>query len=76
MNEKKLFENGCFLPDWASEDVVEESTPIKVAYSPQNKDLQTLLKEMDDIKSRLQEIKAKRWILEKMNYFYQNGLAE
>jgi hypothetical protein len=76
MNEKKLFENGCFLPDWTSEDTVEEPTPIQVAYSPQSKDLQTLLKEMDDIKSRLQEIKARRWALEKMNYFYQNGLAK
>jgi hypothetical protein len=76
MNEKNLFENGCFLPEWTSDDTVEDSTPIKVAYSVQSKDLQTLLKEMSEIKSRLQEIKARRWNLERMVYFHQNGLAE
>jgi hypothetical protein len=76
MNEKNLFENGCFLPEWTSDDTVEEPTPIKVAYSAQSKDLQTLLKEMDEIKTRLQEIKARRWNLERMVYFHQHGLVE
>jgi hypothetical protein len=76
MNEKKLFENGCFLPEWTTEDVKADSTPISVAYSVKSKDLQTLLNEMDEIKSRLQEIKARRWNLEKIIYFHQNGLAQ
>ena len=46
MNEKQIFESGCFLPSWA-EDVTTEESPISVVYTRQNKDLPTLLKELD-----------------------------
>ena len=76
MNEKQLFEAGCFLPSWA-EDVQEtEQMPISQAYVSRNKDLQTLLSELDEIKDRIQEIKAREWPLTKLLNFYKNDFAK
>lgn len=76
MNKKQLFEAGCFLPSWA-EDVQEtEQMPISQAYVSQNKDLQTLLSELDEIKDRIQEIKAREWHLTKLLNFYKNDFAK
>lgn len=76
MNEKQLFEAGCFLPSWA-EDVQEtEQMPISQAYVSQNKDLQTLLSELDEIKDQIQEIKAREWHLTKLLNFYKNDFAK
>ena len=76
MNEKQLFEAGCFLPSWA-EDVQEtEQMTISQAYVSQNKDLQTLLSELDEIKDRIQEIKAREWHLTKLLNFYKNDFAK
>lgn len=72
MNDKKLFESGCFSPEWATDT---ESRPISTVYVRQNKDLQTLLKELDGIKDRIQEIQAKQWHLAKLIHFHQNELA-
>ena len=74
MNEKDLFEKGCFLPEWAT-DIEEEEQQISVAYSHNRKDLQTLLSELDNIKDRIQEIQAKQWHLAKLIHFNQNELA-
>ena len=76
MNEKQLFEAGCFLPSWA-EDVQEtEQMPISQAYVSRNKDLQTLLSELDEIKDRIQEIKARECHLTKLLNFYKNDFAK
>ena len=75
MNEKQLFESGCFLPSWA-EDVTKEESPISVVYTRQNKDLPTLLKELDDIKDRIQEIQAKQWQLAKLIHLHENSFVE
>ena len=76
MNEKQLFEAGCFLPSWA-EDVQEtEQMPISQAYVSRNKDLQTLLWELYEIKDRIQEIKAREWHLTKLLNFYKNDFAK
>lgn len=76
MNEKQLFEAGCFLPSWA-EDVQEtEQMPISQVYVSRNKDLQTLLSELDEIKDRIQEIKAREWHLTKLLNFYKNDFAK
>ena len=72
MNDKKLFESGCFSPEWATD---MESRPISTVYIRQNKDLQTLLKELDGIKDRIQEIQAKQWHLAKLIHFHQNELV-
>ena len=73
MNEKDLFENGCFLPEWTS-DI--DQKPISVAHSYQRKDLQTLLNELNNIKEQIQEIKSREWRLAKLIHFHENELAK
>lgn len=73
MNERELFEKGCFSPEWATD--IEEQ-PISTAYSYQKKDLQTLLSELDSIKDRIQEIKARQWHLAKLVHLNENQLAK
>jgi len=75
MNEKQLFENGCFLPCWA-EDIDAQEMPISTVYVRQNKDLQTLLKELDDIKNQMQDIQAKQWNLAKLVHFHNNNFVK
>jgi hypothetical protein len=72
MDDKELFEAGCFSPEWATD---ENELPISQAYSKQNKDLQTLLKELDAIKDNIQEIQAKQWHLAEMIKFHQHQIA-
>ena len=72
MNEKELFEKGCFLPEWST-DIEEKQIPVAYAY--ERKDLQTLLKELDDIKIQVQEIQSRQWNLAKMIHFNENQLA-
>lgn len=75
MNEKNLFESGCFLPCW-TEDIEQEQMPISQVYTRQNKDLQTLLKELDDIKNHIQEVQEKQWHLAKLIHFHENNFAK
>ncbi|MBQ8459564.1 hypothetical protein IJ541_05630 [bacterium] len=70
MNEREMFEKGCFLPSWTEES--ENTSPV---FQRQNKDLQTLLKELDTIKDRIQEIQAKQWQLARLIHFNRNSLA-
>lgn len=72
MNDKELFEAGCFSPKWATDD---NELPISAAYSKQNKDLQILLKELDMIKDNIQQIKARQWHLAEMIKFHTNQIA-
>lgn len=76
MNEKQLFEAGCFLPSWTEDIQKEEQMPISQVYVSQNKSLQTLLSELDEIKERIQEIKAREWHLAKLLTFYKNDFAK
>ena len=75
MYEKKLFESGCFLPCWA-EDVEQEQMPISQVYTRQNKDLQTLLDELDDIKNHIQEVQEKQWHLAKLMHYHEHNFAK
>ncbi len=74
MNEKELFDKGCFLPCWA-EDTEDTPTPGLKVYTRQNKDLQTLLDELADIKNRIQDIQAKQWHLAKLIHYHENNFA-
>ncbi len=76
MNEKDLFEKGCFLPSWTEDIQQEEPLPISTVYTRQNKDLQTLLNELDGIKDRIQEIKAKQWHLSVLIKFNEENFAK
>lgn len=75
MNEKDLFEKGCFLPSWA-EDVNPEVMPISQVHTARNKDLQTLLTELEDIKGRIQDIHARQWHLARLLHFHENNLVK
>ena len=75
MNEKQMFELGCFLPSW-TEDIEQEQTPIATVYTRQNKDLQTLLSELDEIKENIQNIQEKQWNLARLIHFHENNLVK
>jgi len=72
--EKELFEKGCFLPCWA-EDTDENQIPVSGVYAGQNKDLKTLLGELNEIKNRIQEIQARQWHLAKLIHFHEHDFA-
>lgn len=75
MNERELFEKGCFLPSW-TEDIDDEPMPISTVYTRHNKDMKTLLKELDAIKERIQEIQARQWHLARLLHFHENEFAK
>jgi hypothetical protein len=74
MDDMELFEQGCFLPEWVTDD--REETKVSQAFTRQHKDLPTLLNELDEIKEKIQEIQARQWILARKIYFHDHNLAE
>lgn len=68
MDMKEIFEQGCFSPGWTE---VEE----KEIYTPQRKDLTTLLAELEDIKNTIEDIKARQWYLDRLINFRKEGLS-
>ena len=74
MNEKELFEAGCFLPSWTED--TESEIPISKVYTRKNKDLQTLLTELCEIKERLQDIQQRQWDLAKLVHYHKNNFAK
>ena len=75
-SEKMLFEKGCFLPSWIDDcETKEEQTPIQRVYDNRNKDLNTLLSELDEINKHIQDVRERQWHLAKMIYFHNNNFA-
>ena len=70
MDEKELFENLCFTPDWSGLDEVQSKQEVKPFVS-QRKDLATLLGEMEQIKNTIEDIKAREWHLAKLMRFHE-----
>ena len=68
MKDKDLFENNCFPICWC-----EDEPKI---YERQNKDLTTLLAELEDIKNRIDDITAREWHLAKLMKFHKAGFTE
>ena len=68
MKDKELFENNCFPISWC-----EDEPKI---YERQNKDLTTLLAELEEIKSRIDDITAREWHLAKLMKFHKAGFTE
>ena len=68
MKDKDLFENNCFPIRWC-----EDEPKI---YERQNKDLTTLLAELEDIKNRIDDITAREWHLAKLMKFHKAGFTE
>lgn len=71
MDEKELFEQGCFLPCWAEDDV-----KLSTAYKSVHKDLPTLMNELEEIKEKIQEIQARQWALARKILYHENELAK
>lgn len=65
-NERELFDNFCFLPAW---NEVAETPP---QYISRHKDLDTLLQELEEIKNRMEEIKARKWHLAELLKFHEH----
>ena len=69
MNDIELFEYNCWPWFWLEdEEHFEQPTP-------QRKDLQTLLAELEDIKNQIDDISAREWHLAKLVKFHKEGLA-
>ena len=68
MKDKDLFENNCFPISWC-----EDEPKI---YERKNKDLTTLLAELEDIKNRIDDINAREWHLAKLMKFHKAGFTE
>ncbi len=75
MDEKKMFEAGCFLPSWTEETELE-AMPISQVYVRRNKDLQTLVGELDQIKEHIQDVQQRQWNLAKLLHFHQNDFVK
>ncbi len=72
-SERLLFEKGCFLPIWA-EDTQQSVSEV---HTIRNKDLETLLSELDDIKKHIEDVRQRQWLLAKqMNYYNNNFVKE
>lgn len=78
-NEKELFENFCFLPGWTDDDYEFEPRRQTVekqeTFTPQRKDLATLLAELEEIKNNIEDIKAREWHLAKLIKLHNEGIA-
>ncbi len=62
---KELFDKLCMSPDWG------ELPPRP--FVRQHKDLETLTEELEGIKNRIDELKAKEWNILKRMQFNQEG---
>ena len=80
---KKEFNNNCFSPEWLevdlSEAVVSNETVANKEVrleSDQRKDLNTLLKELDEIKKNIEKAVEKQHRLANLVGFYTGELAQ
>lgn len=72
MDMKELFANGCFTPDWTEQaSVYKEDAPV-----PIRKDLDTLLEELSEIQSNIEQIKEKQWYLARKLEYHKYGFTE
>ena len=72
MNSKELFENNCMPMFWLED---EEHFENNVQVHQARKDLGTLLQELDDIQSRIDDLSAKEWHLEKLVQLHKAGFT-
>lgn len=78
MNEERwLFEKGCFLGNW-NDDIIpkKNETPIESVSKLQDKDLNTLLAELEDIKQHIEDVRQRQWHLAKLIKYHNNGFAQ
>ena len=73
--ERMLFEKGCFLADW-NDDIVPERKETPAQRVHQDKDLDTLLSELNEIKQHIEDVRQRKWELEKSLMFHNNGFVK
>ena len=78
MTTKKDFQNRCFSPDWIEIDLDEtaqQTAKEERLESKRRKDLNTLLKELDEIKRTIERAEEKQHRLANLMSFYTGELA-
>ena len=79
MTTKKDFQNRCFSPNWIEIDLDEvERQTVKEERleSKRRKDLNTLLKELDEIKQSIERAAEKQHRLANLMGFYSGEFAQ
>lgn len=76
-SERWLFEKGCFLPSWSedTEQPLQIQKPIETVSNLQDKDLNTLLAELEDIKKHIEDVRERKWQLAKLIEYHNNNFA-
>lgn len=72
--ERLLFEKGCFLGDW-NEDIIPQRKETPVERISKEKDLDTLLNELNEIKQHIEDVRQRKWELEKSLMYHNNGFV-
>ncbi len=79
MTNKKDFKNNCFSPNWLEVDLektAEQTTREERLESKRRKDLNTLLKELDEIKQNIENAAEKQHRLANLMGFYSGEFAQ
>ncbi len=80
MTNKQDFKNNCFSPNWIEVDLEEARMAQTVREerleSKRRKDLNTLLKELDEIKSNIERAAEKQHRLANLMGFYSGEFAQ
>ena len=80
MNAKENFKNGCFSPNWIDIDLEEVShaaiSKEEHLENKRRKDLNTLLKELDELKQSIEKAEEKQLRLAKLMGFYTGEYAK
>lgn len=79
MSNKKDFKNNCFSPNWIEVDLEDckKEAVIKEEHleSKRRKDLNTLLRELDEIKQNIEKVAEKQHRLANLSAFYSGEFA-
>lgn len=82
MSTKEDFRNNCFSPNWLEVDLTEAENAADTVNkevrleSEQRKDLNTLLKELDEIKKNIEKAVEKQHRLANLAGFYTGEFAQ
>ena len=79
MSDKKYFKEKCFVPNWLEVDLNEtQAHTVKEERleSKRRKDLNTLLKELDEIKQNIEKAAEKQHRLANLMSFYTGEFAQ
>ncbi len=78
MTTKRDYNNNCFSPGWLEVDLAEANTPVNKEERLENqrrKDLNTLLKELDEIKQSIERAAEKQHRLANLMSFYTGEMT-